>query len=29
MLADLRGADNIAYLCRREGIAASLPYNWS
>lgn len=29
VLAGLRGEDSIAALCRREGIAESLYYNWS
>ena len=29
VLAGLRGEDSIAELCRREGIAQSLYYNWS
>jgi transposase len=29
VLDGLKGADNIAELCRREGIAQSLYYNWS
>ena len=29
VLEGLRGEDSIASLCRREGIAESLYYNWS
>ena len=29
VLAGLRGEESIAALCRREGIAESLYYNWS
>jgi transposase len=29
VLEGLRGEDSIAALCRREGIAESLYYNWS
>ena len=29
VLSGLRGEDSIAALCRREGIAESLYYNWS
>jgi transposase len=29
VLEGLRGEDNIASLCRREGIAESLYYSWS
>ena len=29
MLEGLRGEDNIAELCRREGIAQNLYYRWS
>ena len=29
VLAGLRGEESIAGLCRREGIAESLYYNWS
>ena len=29
MLEGLRGEESIAGLCRREGIAESLYYNWS
>lgn len=29
MLEGLRGEESIAALCRREGIAESLYYNWS
>lgn len=29
MLSGLRGEDSIAELCRKEGIAQSLYYNWS
>ncbi len=29
MLEGLRGEESIAVLCRREGIAESLYYNWS
>ena len=29
VLSGLRGEDSIAELCRREGIAESLYYNWS
>ena len=29
VLAGLRGEDSISELCRREGIAESLYYNWS
>ena len=29
MLDGLKGEDSIAELCRREGIAQSLYYNWS
>ncbi len=29
MLEGLRGEESIASLCRREGIAESLYYNWS
>jgi transposase len=29
VLAGLRGEESIAVLCRREGIAESLYYNWS
>ena len=29
VLEDLRGEESIAALCRREGIAESLYYNWS
>ena len=29
MLDGLKGEDNIAELCRREGIAQSLYYSWS
>ena len=29
LLEGLRGEDSIASLCRREGIAESLYYNWS
>lgn len=29
VLAGLRGEENIASLCRREGIAESLYYSWS
>ncbi len=29
VLAGLRGEESIAALCRREGIAESLNYNWS
>ena len=29
ILEDFRGEESIASLCRREGIAESLYYNWS
>ena len=29
VLEGLRGAESIAALCRREGLAASLYYSWS
>ena len=29
VLEGVRGEDNIAELCRREGIATSLYYSWS
>ncbi|MCP1784203.1 transposase-like protein [Bradyrhizobium japonicum] len=29
MLEGLRGEENISELCRREGIAASMYYDWS
>jgi transposase len=29
VLEGLRGEENISELCRREGIAASMYYNWS
>ena len=29
VLAGLRGEESIAALCRREGIAENLYYNWS
>jgi len=29
VLEGLRGEESIAALCRREGIAESLYYNWS
>ena len=29
ILEDFRGEESIAALCRREGIAESLYYNWS
>jgi transposase len=29
VLAGLRGEESISVLCRREGIAESLPYSWS